>query len=169
MRIAVIYSSRTGNTRKVAEAIHESLPEGAELCRIDDAPDPSRFDLIFVGFWVDKGTANKDAQTFMQKLSGQRVALFGTLGAYPDSDHARQCLERASALLPTCTVVDTFICQGAIDPKLIEWMKTLHPDNPHGPNEARRKLWHDAESHPDETDLASARQWAARVIAPARA
>ncbi len=168
MRIAVIYSSRTGNTRKVAKAIHESLPEGAELCRIDDAPDPSRFDLIFVGFWVDKGIANKDAQEFMRKLSGQHVALFGTLGAYPDSDHARQCLERVGALLSTCTVVDTFICQGAIDPKLIEWMKTLPADDPHGPNEARRKLWHDAEAHPDEGDLASARRWAARVLALVR-
>ncbi len=169
MRIAVIYSSRTGNTRKVAQAIHESLPDGAELCSVDDPTDPTRFDLIFLGFWVDKGTANRDAQNFMQKLSGQRVALFGTLGAYPDSDHGRQCLERVSALVPTCAVVDTFLCQGAIDPKLIEWMKTLPADDPHGPNEARRKLWLDAEAHPDEGDLASARRWAARVLAPVRA
>jgi hypothetical protein len=43
-------------------------------------------------------------------------------------------------------------------------LQFIASDDPHGPNEARQKLWHDAESHPDETDLALARQWAKRVM-----
>ncbi len=163
MNIAVIYSSKTGNTRKVAEAIHSSLPDGAILHDVTNAPTPTDYDLIFMGFWVDKGTANLEAQEYMKQLNGQRVALFATLGAYPDSDHAKQCLTNAADLVPTCTVVDTFICQGAIDPKLIEWMKTLPANDPHGPNDDRRKLWADAESHPDEMDLARATNWVLQV------
>lgn len=168
MRIAVIYSSRTGNTRKVAEAVAEALPEDVRVCRVDDALDPADFELIFVGFWVDKGTADQDARNYMQKLSGQYVGLFATLGAYPDSDHAGQCIDRAMKLLPSCIILDTFICQGAIDPKLIEWMKMLPAEHSHSPSEAKRKLWREAERHPDDHDLEAARQWARHVLCDAQ-
>jgi flavodoxin len=163
MKILIAYSSKTGNTRQVAEAIHSAVPE-AELFPVKEAPDPAGYDLVFAGFWVDKGTADARAQAFMDKLKQQQVALFATLGAYPDSDHAADSLNAAALLIPSCTVVDRFICQGAIDPKLIEWMKQLPPEHGHAPDEARRKRWKDAESHPDATDLENAAHWAKGVV-----
>ena len=59
MKIAIVYSSRTGNTKMIAEAVREVMPEGAVLCSVEDAPDPAEFDLLARGFWVDKGQADK--------------------------------------------------------------------------------------------------------------
>ena len=47
MKILIAVSSKTGNTRKIAEAIHAALPE-AELHNVESAPDPNLFDLIFM-------------------------------------------------------------------------------------------------------------------------
>jgi len=163
MKILIAYSSKTGNTRKVAEAIHAELPK-AELIDVKNSPDPSSYDLIFLGCWIDKGTADAEAQKFIKKLDGKRIAIFSTLGAYPDSDHAIKSLENIATLLSSCTVVDRWICQGAIDPKLIAWMSELPGEHPHSPDDARRKRWKDAQSHPDKQDFENVRAWAAKVV-----
>jgi len=59
-----------------------------------------------------------------------------------------------------CEIIGTFICQGAIDPKLLKWMEELPADHPHAPDAARRKRWEDAINRPDETDLKNAEEFA---------
>lgn len=62
--------------------------------------------------------------------------------AYPDSQHAMDCIERIKKLFEgnENEVVGHYHCQGAIDPKLIEMMKNkFGPDHPHGPNPERIK------------------------------
>ncbi|VGO16186.1 hypothetical protein PDESU_04776 [Pontiella desulfatans] len=164
MKILVAYSSKTGNTRKLAEAIHLVLPD-ADLCPMASAPNPAQYDLIFMGCWIDKGTADLEAQAFMAKIHDKPVALFFSLGAYPDSAHAAECQETVSGLLASCSVVDRFMCQGAIDPELIEWMKALPKDHGYGPTDSRKKLWKDAETHPDKDDLKAVSNWATGVLA----
>lgn len=159
MKTLIVYSSKTGNTRKLAQAIHVALPD-AELSRVEMAPNPDKYDLILLGFWVEEGTADEKMRGYMKRLSGKKVGLFATLGAYPDSKHAAESLEAATKLVPDCTVVGHFICQGAIDPELIDWMETLPKDHGYGPTESRKKLWSDAASHPDDDDLKNAAEWA---------
>lgn len=163
MKVLIVYSSETGNTRRVGEAIKEAVPE-ADIYSVDDAPNPEPYDFIFYGFWVDKGTADKKSRDYLPKLSGKNLALFATLGAYPDSDHAQKSLDAASDMVPDCNIMSRFICQGAIAPHLIAWMEELPADHPHAPDEERRKRWRDAESHPDQEDFDNARQWASKTI-----
>jgi hypothetical protein len=117
-----------------------------------------------MGFWVDKGTADKRSMEYMKTLNGKNVALFATLGAYPDSEHARETLLRVETLMPGYRILDSFICQGAIDPKLQEWMSKLPSDHPHAVDEKRLKRWEDASSHPDEEDCRKAGEWAKGVL-----
>ena len=160
-KIAVIYSSKTGNTKKVATAIFKALPADSELYPVETAPEPENFDLIFMGYWVDKGTADKQAKKYMQTITNSKVAIFATLGAYPDSDHAKKSMEEGAACLgENCEVVSTFICQGVIAPELIEWMSKLPEDHPHAPDDARRQRWKDAVGKPDDSDLGNAAQFA---------
>lgn len=163
MKILIAVSSKTGNTRKIAEAIHSAVPE-SELYNVEDAPALDNFDLVFMGFWVDKGTADKKARNFIEQTTNKTVAIFGTLGAYPDSKHAADSLDNVEKLLPDCQVVDRYICQGAIDPKLIEWMSKLPAEHPHSPDDARRQRWKDAKNHPDENDCKAAAEWAKAVV-----
>jgi flavodoxin len=163
VKILIAYSSKTGNTRKLAEAIHLALP-GADLCRVDNAPNPAAYDLVFAGFWVEAENANHDMVGFMKKLGGIKTALFATLGAYPDTQHAAASLKAAAKEIPNAVIVDRFICQGAIDPAMIEWMEMLPENDKNAPTEARRTLWKDASSHPDDDDLNAVTQWAEQVL-----
>ncbi len=162
MKTLIVYSSKTGNTRKLAYAVHLALDD-AQLSRVEMAPNPADYDLIYLGFWIENGTADEKTKTFMKRLKGQRVAMFATLGAYPDSKHAAESLDAAVKLIPDCRVVGHFICQGAIDPELIEWMETLPKDHGYGPTESRRQLWKDAALHPNDTDLENVADWALRI------
>ncbi len=165
MKTAVIYSSKTGNTKKIAQAIADSVGEKSDLLSVDDPIEMKKYDLIFMGYWIDKGTADGKALEFIKTITGKKVATFATLGAYPDSQHGEDSLSNGKTLFADdCEVIDGFICQGAIDPKLTSWMKSLPLDHPHGPDEARLKRWEDASSHPDETDLNNAKEFAQNVI-----
>ena len=56
MKSIVIYSSLTGNTKQVAEAITSVLPADTPCVSMHELPsDIASYDLVFAGFWVDKG------------------------------------------------------------------------------------------------------------------
>jgi flavodoxin len=159
MRGLVVYSSRTGNTKRIAEAIMSELPEKTLITPVEAAPDPEPFDWVFLGYWVDRGSADGKSAAYIKKLSGKGVALFGTLGAYPDSEHARDAQEAVRALLePRNWVVGSFICQGRIDPELTRRFQSLPKEHPHGWTPERAQRHRDAASHPDEADCNRARQ-----------
>ena len=124
MSAIILYSSLTGNTKSVAEAMASVMPEGTPCMPVKEAPaNLADYDTVFVGFWVDRGTANKEAAKLIETLNNKHVVFFATLGMYADSDHARESIEKASTLLPNKeSLVDGFVCQGKIDPTVIEMM-----------------------------------------------
>jgi flavodoxin len=161
----VIYSSRTGNTKKVAEAVLSGLPEGTPMTAAKDIQQVAEYDVVFMGYWVDKGTADTTAQEAMAKISGKMVAIFSTSGAYPDSQHARDSLANgASCFGEDCIVLGAFICQGAIDPELIEQAKQRPADHSHALSPERIQRWRDASTHPDDTDLENAVAFSREIV-----
>lgn len=149
----VVYSSMTGNTKKVAEAIFAVLPEGSEIHPVETAPDSANYEKIAVGYWAYRGTADKTAQPYMSGIKNAQVFVFATLGAYPDSEHAKKVLDNGQALLgENCEVLGRFICQGKLSPGIIERGMKRPVDHPHGPTPERLKRWQDASTHPDEND-----------------
>ena len=71
MRYAIVFSSKTGNTKLLADTLHDSLPQDA--CSYFGAPDPAALDAdtLYVGFWTDKGTA--DAAIIDSLMAGAMV------------------------------------------------------------------------------------------------
>lgn len=163
MRVGVVYSSRTGNTQKIAEAIHVAMAsEGyaAEIFSVEEAPDPAIFDFLCLGYWVDRGTADKLCQVYMEKVQGKTVALFGTLGAYPDSDHARDCIQGCEQIMKengNNTVLGSFLCMGKVDPKITAMMQKMG-DKVHPMTPERQARLEEAAKHPDENDCRKAQE-----------
>ena len=62
---SIIFSSMTGNTRKLAEKIHEILPK--ESCDYFGTADVQRIEsqLLYIGFWTDKGNADSGTLDFL--------------------------------------------------------------------------------------------------------
>jgi flavodoxin family protein len=158
MKILLTYSSKTGNTKAVAEAILKALPQGTDFFEVGKVADPNIYDAVIVGFWIDQGHPNDEALEFIQKIKNKKTGYFFTLGAYPDSEHAKDCHKSAEELLHKNgnEVLAGFGCQGKIDPELTEKFMSFPKDHPHYMDEARRKRHQDAASHPDQTDFENA-------------
>ena len=164
MKSIVVYSSLTGNTKMVGEAIAEVLAPNCDIYKVEDNPDITGYDLVVVGFWVDKGTADAKASKFLKSIRNSRVAVYATLGAEPDSEHAKTSLQNGIDMLDSSNeVMGRFICQGKIDPKLLEAMKKMFgtkvsKENFHAVDEKRLERHRKASTHPDEQDLANAKK-----------
>lgn len=154
----VIYSSVTGNTKQIAEAIAEEA--GADIFRVQDAPeDLSAYDIIAVGYWLRLGQPDPMMMPYLPKVKNKLVVLFQTHGTEPTSEHAVTSFARAGHMLGVgCDILGTFGCQGRVNPALLERRAKMRtdPDDPHqtAENQARRAR---AAAHPDEQDLADAR------------
>ncbi|MCK5108722.1 MAG: flavodoxin family protein, partial [Methanosarcinales archaeon] len=157
MRTLVVYSSRTGNTKKVADAIYGIMPEGSKIAPVKDDPNFEDYDFVVLGFWVDKGLPDKKAQEYMRKIKGKKVGLFATLGADPDSEHANDCMKHASEMVRSDNdLIGHFISQGKVDPKLIKMFGKLPPDHPHALTPKQVSRHERASTHPDQDDLRNA-------------
>ena len=154
MNACIVYSSCTGNTRKVAEALADT--SGLPCFPVRNAPEPDNFDILALGFWVRKGQPDARALRYMERVRGKHVFFFGTLGAWPHSDHARRCMAATHEILQAGgnTVVDGFLCQGRVNPQVVaaSQRKGGHPLSPE-----RLARLREAARHPDATDLAAAR------------
>lgn len=165
--VRILYSSRTGNTRKLAEHLASQLflplfdarsvlaahkadfPDGAHPLIGNGAG--AHEDILLLGFWTWRGGPNPTMREIMKALWGRRVFVFGTMAAWPDSPHAEGCLARIRSLLDEGgnTLLGHFFCQGRLDPRVRA--KSHHPFTP----ERLRRL-EAAEKHPDGADLDAA-------------
>ena len=144
----------------IAEAIAAVLP-GCEIYPVESAPAPEGYDLVAVGYWVDKGMPDAQAKAYLETVRDPKVALFGTLGAWPDSDHARDCIAQGEALVNAPErrnkVLGTYLCQGKVDPKIVAMMQKMASDV-HPMTPERKARLEEAAKPPDEADCLRAQE-----------
>lgn len=163
--VLVVYTSKTGNTKKVAQSLYEAAEERCELASVEDAVVKDEHKLICVGYWVDRGGPTANIQDFLATLHNKNVILFQTLGADPKSDHAVVSLTNAAKFLNSdCRVVGNLSLQGAIDPNLIASMRKLPEGTPHAPTPEAEARWAKASTHPDAEDLATAKKFMVNTL-----
>ncbi len=163
---AIVYSSRTGNTKKIAEAMYAGREEQFDLFDVKDNPAVDGYEFIFMGYWIDRSAPDQEAKQFMSKLTNKKVVLFYTLGEETTSPHAIVCAANGGASLGTgCKVFGVFNSRGAIDPAVIERMKNMPLGGPHAATAENVARWASAAEHPNEEDLAGAKAFVDRMLA----
>lgn len=76
MNAIVVYSSQTGRTKQIAQAVVSGLPEGTPCVSVDEMPkDLSGYDCVFVGFWSDKDQADPKGQEALRQIKNDNVAV----------------------------------------------------------------------------------------------
>lgn len=166
MKFSIVYSSNTGNTELLAKAIRDILP--VKDCVYYGEPDRKALegDLIFAGFWTDKGTCDEKIASFIKEITGKRAALFGTAGFGKEQSYFDSILKRVEECSPKGTAfADGFMCQGKMSFSVRErYVAMLEAD----PGSERAKMLIEnfdcALSHPDENDLKKVQVWAQKVI-----
>jgi len=96
MKILVTYLSQTGNTKKIAEAIFESLEGDKSIKPMDEVQEIENYSLIFIGFPVHSHSVPYKIEIFLRKIPrGKKIALFSTHGSLTGGRLAREALEHA--------------------------------------------------------------------------
>ena len=127
MKGLIIYSSKTGNTKRMAEKIYEVLKK-EHLMTIKDirnTPNIKNYDFILLGAWIDRGTLEPKTLKFLKTIENKKLGLFATLGAMPDSEHGRKVIKNLEDLLNNRDSLGQYICPGLVDPKMIEKLKGI--------------------------------------------
>lgn len=157
----IVYSSNTGNTRQIADAMHQKLSEGiADIYTIKEITDDFSFDdydIIAVGYWLTRGGPDMQVQKLLKRLENKHVVFFQTHGTEKYSEHSITAFARAASYLgDNCDVLGTFACQGKINPVLLNRARAASDDDPHAANERNMKRWANAAQHPNNADLKDA-------------
>ncbi len=148
MKSLVVYSSKSGNTKKLAEAVYNHLSGEKELCAVADAPDPAGYSFVALGFWLQAGQPDPDSQAYLAKLEeGQDLYLFATHGAAAGSPHAVNAMNSAKSIAANAHVIATFSCPGEVSTKVLEMASKKDPQPPWLADAPA------AAGHPDEKDV----------------
>jgi len=159
MKSLVVYSSQSGHTKKLAEAVYEALPEGKEIAPVEEASDPQGYDFVAVGFWLKGGNPDPKTGEYLKKMTGANLFLFATHGAASGSEHAKKAMETAAALAESANIVGSFDCQGEVNAGLLEKVKA-RPNPPAWISTADTAI-----GHPDEADLNAIKEKITRALA----
>ncbi len=146
MRTIVLYSSKGGNTGKVADAIASELK--CESIKITLTSPPNivnldNYDLFFVGTGIHYGNPNEDLIAYIKTInleSTKRFAFFITWGGAGKTN--QDVVAKLKALLEAKgqkTVENSYFCYG-------------------GWNFLRR-------GHPNTEEINAAKRWATKVVA----
>ena len=151
----LIFSSLTGNTRKLADTIHETLPTA--LCDYfgEAKSAETNAELVYVGFWTDKGTADKACLELLRKLRNKKIFLFGTAGFGGSEAYYQKILTNVHAAIDgSNTVVGEYMCQGKMPQSVRDRYVKMKEMPDAKPNlDALIANFDRALSHPDEADL----------------
>ena len=132
-----------------------SVPAASAPSASTLAAQAGEADVVFVGFWCDKGSCSPAVQHFLQGLAGKRVFLFGTCGFGESDEYFAQILDRVRTYLPAdARYIGGAMCQGKMGmgvKRRYEGMLEKDPENA----QARMLLdnWNKAQSHPNEDDF----------------
>ena len=154
-RYSILFSSLTGNTKKLADALREVLPQ--EDCDYFGAPEaevpPS--EMLYIGFWTDKGNADGAALELLAKLRNKKVFLFGTAGFGGSAAYFQKILDHIKQSVdPSNTVVGEYMCQGKMPQSVRDRYMKMKAQPEHSANiDALIENFDRALSHPDEDDL----------------
>lgn len=158
LKILVAYFSRTGNTKKVAEAIFDALDGEKILKTVGEVKSLDPYDLVFVGFPVQSHSVPYKVEVFLKNVpAGKKIGLFCTHGSLPGHRLAREAIEYAVILASRAKVLGTFACRGKVS---LEALDALSKSPEHL---EWTEMAASAAGHPNETDLDEAKVFARQV------
>lgn len=161
MKYAVIYQSKSGNTRLLAQKIYNSIDaDEKELCDIDEGGDIPEADMYFVGFGIHNNSCSMDIADCLENIGMAKLALFVTCGYTPTDKYKEKLEKNLEVWLPEeAEYLGMFLCQGNVEADRRKIMIDQMPQA----EEQIRQMFLQGGSHPDEDDLISASNFAKRM------
>ena len=151
MTYSIVFSSKTGNTQRLAQAIRNVLPQHDCLFFGPPCGEALKAQRIYAGFWTDKGSCDRETAAFLEQLTSQQIFLFGTAGFGGAPDYFESILARVRQHLPdSARVIGSYMCQGKM-PAAVRQRYEGMADSPN--RTAMLDNFDRALHHPDAADL----------------
>jgi flavodoxin len=162
VRVLVTYLSQTGNTQKVAEAIHGEISGDKTIKKLEEVESLDEYDLSFIGLPIHAFGPAAPAKKFLEAHSpGKRIALFITHAAPEESEEVKGWLKRCSEAASEADIVNMFDCQGELAQPVIELLL--------GSNDPKMRAFGElgpmTKGQPDGTRLERAKAFARETMA----
>ena len=161
MKYAVIYQSKSGNTRLLAERIYQTIDSKDKVIfDLEQESELPSADVYFIGFGIHNHSCSIELMDLFEKLEGVRYALFITCGYTPTEQYKKTLKKNLAVWLPEDgQLLDMVICQGKVEEEQKKIMYRQMPDV----EEKMRQMFQSGETHPDMEDLKSVEDFANNV------
>ena len=115
----VVYNSLTGNTKMLADTIKSVLPNN------------NNDDIVFVGFWTDKGNADAKTIEYLKLLRNKKIFLFGTCGFGGSEAYFDRILTNVKGNIDSSNeMIGEYMCHGKMPNSVRErYLKMKESDN----------------------------------------
>ena len=154
-KYAVLYSSKTGNTKQLADVLTGLL---GNQCRQEaitpNMPVPEE-EILLIGYWVDKGTCPEEVDQLLQALEGKQILFFATAGFGQTADYFKRIASGVEQKVSQSNrILGSFFCQGRMPDGIKMRYEKMLEENP---EDQKAKIFLDnfivARNHPDANDL----------------
>ena len=161
MKIAIIYSSNTGNTKLIAETIKKELENEDIVYFGNPTEEIPEADVYVIGSWTDKGNACNDIIEFIKKIKNKKIAYFGTAGYGANENYYEILFERVKKNIDFSNkILGYFYCQGKMPIQVRERYVRMITEHPEDKNlKVSIKNFDEALTHPDEIDIKNTKEW----------
>ena len=157
-RYSIIFSSKTGNTAELANAIRDALPqENCDYFGTSEIEEPVS-EMLYIGFWTDQGNADKSALELLQRIKNKKVFLFGTAGFGENEAYFQKVLNNVkSSMDESNQVVGEYMCQGKMPQKVRMKYESMRTDENNDQIDRFIQNFDLALTHPDNLDVEHAK------------
>lgn len=171
MKVLVTYLSQTGNTEKIAKAIHEEASKSneAEIKKLEDTDAGSfgDYDVVFVGTPIHMMGLSNEAKTLLGQIpDGADFKLAGFVTHMSDA-YTKENFEKGITSFGEIsekkgiTYLGCYDCQGKLTEKLRPMVKQVRKL----PDDEWAKVMEETDKHPSPEDEEKAREFARDVLA----
>ncbi len=161
MKTLTAYLSETGNTKKLAEEIFNTLNGEKELCEISKVNSVKGYDIVFVGFPINGFEPVEGARNFLAQLpQKQNIVLFATHAVATDSTIGIKQVKNFEKYTEHLNVLGQFTCMGELSEAMAEVL--LKSDNPE--YQYFGKLRPETIGHPNQDEIDALKKFVKETI-----
>lgn len=161
MKYAVIYQSKSGNTKRLAETIYQAIDSKDKvLCDLNQKSYLPKAEIYFVGFGIHNQSCSVEIMDLLETLEGKRYALFMSCGLKPTEKYKETLKKKLEVWFPEDgELLDMIVCQGRVEDEQKERMYSQMPSYV----DEMKIMFEEGDNHPDNNDLRTARNFAIKI------
>ena len=161
MKYAVVFQSRTGNTRLLAQFIYRDIRAGDKsICDLDEGHGVPEADIYLVCFGIRDNSCGAEIIDCLERMEDTKIALFATCGYSPTEAYKAKLERSLTVWLPeSAEYLGFFLCQGRVPAEQRERMLAASPNWA----EAMAPMFEEGENHPNPDDLRAAALFLRRI------